>query len=52
VKKPDTGYSFDPRAGATYNFEHSSLAAAQAMAQAAEVPTKKVFTKQAACESK
>jgi hypothetical protein len=29
---------FDPHAGATYNFEHMSLAAAEERAQAAEVP--------------
>ena len=38
VKKPDIGYTFDPHAGATYNFEHISLSAAQEKAQAAEVP--------------
>jgi len=38
VKKLDTGYTFDPHAGATYNCEHISLSAAQEKAQAAEVP--------------
>jgi hypothetical protein len=38
VKKIDTGYTFDPHAGATYNFEHISLSAAQVKAQAAEDP--------------
>jgi hypothetical protein len=38
VKKLDAGYTFDSHAGATYNFEHISLAAAQEMAQAAEAP--------------
>jgi hypothetical protein len=38
MKKLDTGYMFDPHAGATYSFEHMSLATAEARAQAAEVP--------------
>jgi hypothetical protein len=38
VKKFDTGYMFDPHAGATYSFEHMSLAAAEERAQGAEVP--------------
>jgi hypothetical protein len=38
LKKLDTGYMFDPHAGATYSFEHMSLAAAEKRAQGAEVP--------------
>lgn len=38
MKKPTVGYTFDPHAGATYSFEHISLATAQERAQAAEVP--------------
>lgn len=38
MKKLDTGYMFDPHAGATYSFEHMPLAAAEERAQAAEVP--------------
>ncbi|MDT5157525.1 MAG: hypothetical protein QOC61_383 [Acidobacteriota bacterium] len=38
MKKLDTGYTFDPHAGATYSFEHMPLAAAEAHAQAAETP--------------
>jgi len=38
VKKLDSGYTFDPYAGATYSFEHMPLADAEAMARAAEAP--------------
>ena len=38
MKKLDTGYMFDPHAGATYSFEHMPLAAAEERAQGAEVP--------------
>ena len=38
MKKLDTGYMFDPHAGATYSFEHMSLATAEERAQTAEVP--------------
>jgi hypothetical protein len=38
LKKLDTGYMFDPHVGATYSFEHMSLASAEERAQAAEVP--------------
>ena len=38
MKKLDAGYMFDPHAGATYSFEHMSLAAAEERAQAAEIP--------------
>jgi len=36
VKKLDTGYTFDPHAGATYSFEHMPLADAEERAQVAE----------------
>ena len=38
VKKLDAGYTFDPHAGATYSFEHMSLAAAEERARLAETP--------------
>jgi hypothetical protein len=38
VKKLEQGYTFDPHAGATYNFEHMPLAEAEARAQVAETP--------------
>lgn len=38
MKKLDTGYMFDPHAGATYSFEHMPLAAAEERAQRAEDP--------------
>jgi hypothetical protein len=38
MKKLETGYMFDPHAGATYSFEHMSLAVAEERARAAEVP--------------
>ena len=34
----DTGYTFDPHAGATYSFEHMALAEAEERAQVAETP--------------
>ena len=38
MKKLDTGYTFDPHAGATYSFEHMALADAEQRARAAEAP--------------
>ena len=38
MKKLDQGYTFDPHAGATYNFEHMPLADAERRAQVAETP--------------
>jgi hypothetical protein len=38
VKKPDTGYTFDPHAGATYSFEHMPVASAEERARVAETP--------------
>lgn len=38
MKKLQTGYSFDPYAGATYSFEHMALADAEGRARAAESP--------------
>lgn len=38
MKKLETGYTFDPHAGATYSFEHMPLAAAEAHARTAETP--------------
>ena len=38
MKKLDTGYTFDPHAGATYSFEHMPLADAEQRAQVAETP--------------
>lgn len=36
MKNIDSGYMFDPHAGATYSFEHMPLAAAEERAQMAE----------------
>jgi hypothetical protein len=38
MKKIDAGYMFDPRAGATYSFEHMALADAEGRARSAETP--------------
>lgn len=38
MKKLETGYTFDPHAGATYSFEHMPLAAAEERARVAETP--------------
>ena len=38
MKKLKTGYTFDPHAGATYNFEHMLLADAEVRAQITETP--------------
>jgi hypothetical protein len=38
LKKLQSGFTFDPRAGATYSFEHMSLAQAEERARAAEAP--------------
>jgi len=38
VKKLQTGYTFDPHAGATYSFEHMTLGDAEERARAAEHP--------------
>jgi hypothetical protein len=38
VKELQTGYTFDPHAGATYSFEHMALADAEERARAAEAP--------------
>jgi len=38
VKKLDTGYTFDPHAGATYSFEHMALADAEERARVADTP--------------
>lgn len=38
MKKLNTGYMFDPHAGATYRFEHMELAAAEDRARVAESP--------------
>lgn len=38
MKKLKTGYTFDPHAGATYSFEHVSLADAEQRARVAEAP--------------
>jgi hypothetical protein len=38
VKKLESGFTFDPHAGATYSFEHMALADAEARARAAEEP--------------
>ena len=38
MSKLDTGYTFDPHAGATYSFEHMPLADAESRAQVAETP--------------
>lgn len=38
MKKLQTGYTFDPHAGATYSFEHMALADAEARARVTESP--------------
>ncbi len=38
MKKLQSGFTFDPRAGATYSFEHVALADAEERARAAEAP--------------
>jgi len=38
VKKLESGFTFDPHAGATYSFEHVALADAEARARVAETP--------------
>ena len=38
MKKLTTGFTFDPRAGATYGFEHMALAGAEDRARVAESP--------------
>lgn len=38
MKKLKTGYTFDPHAGATYSFEHMTLAEAEERAQLTETP--------------
>ena len=38
MKKLQTGYTFDPHAGATYSFEHMPLSDAEERARAAEAP--------------
>jgi hypothetical protein len=38
MKKLKSGFTFDPHAGATYSFEHMSLADAEERARAAETP--------------
>ncbi|HYP01998.1 MAG TPA: hypothetical protein VER76_17540 [Pyrinomonadaceae bacterium] len=38
MKKLETGYTFDPHAGATYSFKHMPLAEAEERAQVAEAP--------------
>ncbi len=38
MKKLQTGFTFDPHAGATYSFEHMALAEAEARARTAEAP--------------
>jgi hypothetical protein len=38
LKKLQSGFTFDPHAGATYSFEHMALAQAEERAQAAEEP--------------
>jgi hypothetical protein len=38
VKKLQSGFTFDPHAGATYSFEHMELADAEARARVAESP--------------
>ncbi|MBV9926837.1 MAG: hypothetical protein JOZ96_17590 [Acidobacteria bacterium] len=38
MKKLKSGFTFDPRAGATYSFEHMALADAEERARAAEAP--------------
>jgi len=38
LKKLQSGFTFDPHAGATYSFEHMALAQAEERARAAELP--------------
>ncbi|HEX8282579.1 MAG TPA: hypothetical protein VF588_04455 [Pyrinomonadaceae bacterium] len=38
MKKLQSGFTFDPHAGATYSFEHMELAQAEERARAAELP--------------
>jgi hypothetical protein len=38
MKKIQSGHTFDPHAGATYNFEHMALADAEERARVAEAP--------------
>ena len=38
MKKLESGFTFDPHAGATYSFEHMALADAEEMARVAETP--------------
>ena len=38
MKKLQSGFTFDPHAGATYSFEHMALADAEERARAAEAP--------------
>ena len=38
MKKLQSGFTFDPHAGATYSFEHMALAQAEERAKAAEEP--------------
>jgi hypothetical protein len=38
VKKLESGFTFDPHAGATYSFEHVALADAEERARVAETP--------------
>ena len=38
MKKLQSGFTFDPHAGATYSFEHMALAQAEERARAAEAP--------------
>jgi hypothetical protein len=38
VKKIETGYTFDPHAGATYSFDHMPLSNAEERARLAETP--------------
>jgi hypothetical protein len=38
LKKLRSGFTFDPHAGATYSFEHMTLAQAEERARAAEAP--------------
>ena len=38
MKKLETGFTFDPHAGATYSFEHMALADAEGRARSAESP--------------
>ena len=38
MKKLQSGFTFDPHAGATYSFEHMELAQAEERARAAETP--------------